>query len=107
MNKALTKSIKHWQENLMMLMLNKLSGAEDIKQDINISSDACALCKKYDNCFNCPVYKIGGCVCSPWKQVNELMYCSYAEDQKTWIFYKKLYEAIVAEINFLESLTKE
>ena len=28
MSKALKKSIEHWQENLMMLMLNKLSESE-------------------------------------------------------------------------------
>lgn len=50
---ALTKAIEHWHENLDMLLLNNLSKAEDLREDIYIGPKYCPLCRINRSCKNC------------------------------------------------------
>jgi len=99
---ALEASIEHWVINLQMLILNHLS-RECLWEDVSFYVDDCALCHLFyykRGCIGCPVREKTeefGCCKSPWEDVYDL----YQDGPDS---YPAIYRAIVAEIEFLESL---
>ena len=111
--KALLESIEHWHQNLDMLILNYLSGARDLTEDIGIYGPSCPLCEFLDclDCLKCPVrIKTGltGCNGTPWRDVHDWYNKKgqhWSSDRET--NFKLGYEIIGDELEFLYSLLEE
>jgi hypothetical protein len=105
---ALLKSIEHWHQNLNMLLVNHLSGEENLTKDIEIYSDHCALCKMFGRDWltcndDCPiVIKTGqdNCLDSPHENVEDWFIDGLNN-------FEKGYDAISKELEFLYSLLEE
>jgi hypothetical protein len=90
-----------------MLLLNHLSGEEDLTKDIFIKSSSCPLCKMFIKamsfCFDCPIYiktKISSCQNTPYMNVFD-----WWEDEPT--NFPKGFKVISKELEFLYSLLDE
>jgi len=113
-HKALLKSIQHWHENLDMLILNYLSGNEDLIEDVVCSGDDCALCTAFaPSCYKCPICEFTGdsdCIGTPYFYFVGLLH-SYldsgahlrVECDRRYNF-ERFYEAASQELEFLYSL---
>lgn len=115
--KAVLEYIKHWEQNLDLLILNYLSKNKDlfdntfdILEDINIYCDACPLCKLFDTDEECSKCPIGHqCTNSPWVNVSEWFEDTvyFMCDDNLKKSYNDGYKVISDEINYLYSLLDE